>query len=189
VPDVTQLFDEYASAYARGERPHADDFLRRAGSAADELARMIDRFLAGAPRPPADESSVTVVEAWSAGEPPLVALRAHRGVRVDEVVDAIVDEAGVAPSKRAKVKRYYQELEGGLLDPAGVSARVWSVVKRLLGSDAERAAAWRGPATPITAAAAFFRADIAPLAHGVHEPVASASEEADEVDELFRAGS
>jgi len=189
VADVVELFDEYASAYARGERPHASEFLLRAGSDADELAAMIDRFLATAPAPAADESAVTVVEAWSAGEPPLVALRAGRGVRVDDVVDAIVDEAGVAPAKRAKVKRYYQELEGGLLSPRGVSELVWAAVKRLLGSEAERAAAWHAPAAPLAAAAAFFRADVSPLADGVLEADEPESEQLDEVDELFKDGS
>src|SRR5439155_25355177 len=106
--------------------------------------------------PVADESSVTVVEAWSAGEPPLVALRSGRGVRVDDVVDAIVDGTGVAPAKRAKVKRYYQELEGGLLSPRGVSERVWAAVKQLLGAEAERAAASQASAPPRAAAPSLF---------------------------------
>jgi cell division protein FtsB len=35
-----ELFDEYAAAYARGERPDAGAYLERAGAEADELARL-----------------------------------------------------------------------------------------------------------------------------------------------------
>ncbi len=169
-------------------RPQAREFLTRAGTDADELATMIDRFLAAAPARAADEAAVTIVDAWSKREPPLLALRASRGVRVDDVVDAIVDEADITQSKSAKVKRYYQELEGGLLDPRGVSQRVWTAVRRLVGSEAERAAAWRSSFDPLVPGAAYFRAEASPLAHGVLVKEAAEPEERDEVDELFAAG-
>jgi DNA repair protein RadA/Sms len=54
-----ELFDEYAAAYARGERPELGEFLARAGEDADELARLVDAFLARAPTP-APGSIVTV---------------------------------------------------------------------------------------------------------------------------------
>ena len=38
---------------------------------------------------------------------------------VDDVVGALIERLGLDPAKRAKVKRYYQRLEGGLLDPHG----------------------------------------------------------------------
>ena len=38
---VTDLFTEYADAYARGEHPRAEEYLARAGGQADELARLL----------------------------------------------------------------------------------------------------------------------------------------------------
>jgi hypothetical protein len=180
--DVRDLFAEYANAYARGEQPEARDYLERAGSAADELARLLEDFLVAAPRPPADADAFAVVSAWAEGEPPLVHLRASHGVRVDEVVDAIVDDAGVAAAKREKVKRYYQRLEQGLLDPRGVSERVWNTVRRLVGPAAEAAASWQiRPAEPQVT---YFRAAGAPLAAAALRD-APREPERDEVDELF----
>jgi hypothetical protein len=120
------------------------------------------------------------------GEPPLVHLRASRGVRVEEVVDALVADLALDPAKRPKVKRYYERLEQGLLEPARVSERVWGVVRRLVGAAAESAAAWRPP--PAEAAPALFfstaRLQAAPRGH-----VASGQPgEPDEIDDLFLSG-
>jgi hypothetical protein len=181
--DVRDLFAEYADAYARGDQPEAREYLARAGAGADELARLLDDLLVAAPRPPADADAFAVVSAWAEGEPPLVHLRASRGVRVDEVVDAIVEDAGLAAGKREKVKTYYQRLEQGLLDPRGVSERVWGAVRRLVGPAAEAAVAWQNrPAGP---GLAYFRATgVAPLAAAaMREP--TPQPERDDVDELF----
>ena len=72
---VDELFAEYAAAYARGERPAASEFLARAGGEAEELARLIDTFLARAPAPVPDETTVALFEGWRAGESPLLRLR------------------------------------------------------------------------------------------------------------------
>src|SRR6266545_4373897 len=60
---VPELFGEYAAAYSRGERPQAREFLARAGAQVDELARLIDAFLARAPAPAPDEQAVELFEA------------------------------------------------------------------------------------------------------------------------------
>lgn len=184
VPEyVRALFVDYATAYVRGEQPRARDYLARAGDGADELARLLEAFVGAAPRPQADADTVALVSAWAEHEPPLVSLRASHGVRVDEVVDAIVEEAGLATAAVPKVKTYYQRLEEGLLDASGVSERVWTVIRRLIGPAADTAAAWHaGPPPP---QAAFYRAAIqtpatdAALAREIFAP------ERDEVDELF----
>src|SRR5262245_37709693 len=117
VPDrVADLFAEYADAYARGEHPRAEDYLARAGGQADELARLLDRFVRAAPAPQADAATLALTEAALSGEPPLVTLRASQGIRVDDVVDELVGQLELDTSKRSKVKSYYQRLEGGLLD-------------------------------------------------------------------------
>jgi hypothetical protein len=181
--DVRELFAEYADAYVRGDQPQARDYLARAGNDADELGRMLERFLSAAPSPSAHAEALAIVGAWAEGEPPLVHLRASRGVRVDEVVDAIVQDAGVATEKRPKVKSYYQRLEHGLLDPSGVSERVWEVLRRLIGPLAD--AAVGRPTPSAISETAFFRA-AARLARGFSsdaEPAKPA--ERDEVDDLF----
>jgi hypothetical protein len=181
--DLRTLFDEYATAYVRGEQPHVRDYLARAGDGADELGRLLEAFLGAAPRPQADADTVALVSAWAENEPPLVHLRAARGVRVDEVVDAIVEEAGLAPTAASKVKRYYQRLEQGRLDASGVSERVWNVLRRLIGPAADTAAAWHaGPPAP---QAAFYRAAAPTPAAAAGMAEDRLSLDRDEVDELF----
>ena len=182
--DVFALFDDYAARFARGERPDARAYLARAGERADELATLLDRYLESAPAASPDAESVRVAEAWLAGDPPLVALRSSRGIRVEHVVDALMDRLALDPSKRAKVKRYYQRLEQGLLEPRGVSGRVWDVLQTTLGAGVERAAAWRP--RPLAVDAAYLRADALMQAH-VPPPAAPAAD-LDEIDELFLSG-
>ena len=55
--DVVALFEEYAAAYSRGDRPRAQDYLERAGPAADELAKLIDGWLRAVPVPEPDEET------------------------------------------------------------------------------------------------------------------------------------
>ncbi len=185
--DVLQLFEEYAGAYARGERPEAQEYLERAGDGADELAQLIEGWLRAVPVSEPDAETLALVSAWMEEEPPLVHVRASKGVRVDEVVTAIVADAGLAEAQTAKVKRYYQRLEEGLLDPRGVSERVWETLRRLIGPTAKAAATWR--LAPTSLEPAFYRAtapatlDAATDAMDAIPPMP----ERDEVDELFTA--
>jgi hypothetical protein len=181
--DVRDLFTEYADAYVRGDEPQARDFLARAGDDADELGRMLEAFLAAAPRQSPGPDALAIVGAWAEREPPLVHVRASRGVRVDEVVDAIVENTGIAAEKRPKVKRYYQQLEQGLLDPGGVSERVWEVVRRLVGPFAHAAASWSTPAA--IRGTAFFRAEAPPARGLAADEESPATHERDDVDDLF----
>src|SRR6187200_2422567 len=103
VPErVDELFAEYAAAYVRGERPAASEFLARGGAEADELAGLIDAFLARAPAPAPDEATVALFEAWQAGESPLVRLRTARGLKRETVVATIVRTLGLDAKKEAK---------------------------------------------------------------------------------------
>src|SRR5437763_3144085 len=112
------LFDDFAARVARGGGPDVRDYLERAGTEADALATMIDGFLARAEPPAPDEEAIQLARALVAGHPPLLELRKRRGIRVDEIVDTLVRALGIDAAKRDKVKRYYQQLEGGLLEPA-----------------------------------------------------------------------
>jgi hypothetical protein len=191
-PDrLFELFDEYAAACARGERPEAERYLEQAGSDADELARMIDWFLTATPRPEATTDDVRALEALLAPEPPLVAQRASRGIRVDDVVQALIDRLGLDPAKRAKVKRYYQQLEGGLLDSARVSATVWGVLEDLLGRTPPPIALYDRvfQSTPAPARL-YLRTDedsVVSKELSIDEAF-EARAEYDEIDELFTAG-
>src|SRR6266545_2227918 len=117
---VEELFGEYAAAYARGERPQAREFLARAGGHVEELAHLIDAFLARAPTPAPDEQAVQLFEAWQAGESPLLRLRTARGVTRDAVVAALVKTLGLDEKKKDKVRGYYDALESGVLEPERV---------------------------------------------------------------------
>ena len=181
--DVRALFADYATAYVRGEQPHVHDYLARAGDGADELSRLLEAFVGAAPRPQADADTVALVSAWAEAEPPLVHLRASRGVRVDEVVDAIVNETGLATADAPKVKGYYQRLEQGRLEPSGVSERVWNALRRLLGPAAATAAAWN--VGPLATQAAFYRAEAVTPAATAAMAEDRPGPERDKVDELF----
>ncbi len=183
--DVSRLFDEYAVRYSRGERPDARAYLERAGAGAGELAGLIDAFLTRAPAPEPDENTVALMQAWAAGEPPLLALRVRRGLRREAVVDALLAALGLAPEKRAKVARYYHELESGLLDPAAVSRSVFEALGETLRARAADLQSWRAR-PPEPAAAAFLRAPEPVAAPPAALAPAQPEEEWDEVDELFR---
>lgn len=187
MPDVSELFDDYAARYARGERPEASEYLDRAGPDADELARLIDGFVARSPAPAADENTMALMRAWTAGEAPLVALRARRGLRRDDVVEALIERLGLDRRKRAKVKERYDELERGLLDVARVDRRVWDVVASVLGARVSDLVAWRP--RPLAAEGTSLRVDraAAPLASLAMRTEAPGAErkEPDEIDRLF----
>ena len=182
---VSQLFDEWAASYARGENPDPLAYLERAGMHAEDLSRLMDGFLRLAPRNEPDEETLVLAQAWVSGASPLVELRASRGVRRDDVVEAVMNEFKLAPEGRAKVKRYYHELESGLLDPAGLDRRLADLLARTLRSTRDAILAWR-PRT-LAADPAYRASDVQyrPLARAPSQ----ADESPDEVDRLFRSGS
>ncbi|TMK78533.1 MAG: hypothetical protein E6G45_06430 [Actinobacteria bacterium] len=80
------------------------------------------------------------------------------------------------------MKRYYQGLEQGFLEPGRVSRRVWAVVSELVGTEAFQQTGWKSPQT----ANAYFRAEVMPSATAA--PAQAAADEEDEIDALFLAG-
>ena len=194
--DVAALFDEYAAAFARGEEPDLREYLARAGEGADELARLVEAFVAVAAAPEPSEERVALTRAWAAGDSPLLEARTRRGVRREDVVEAILSRFGLAADKRQKVAGYYHELEAGLLDPLRVDRGVWELLAELLRSsvsDLRRRPRLSPP--PAGLAVAYRRstpkavfesvAPAAPAAAQAPEP----PEPPDEVDRLFRSGS
>ncbi len=159
MPDVDRLFDELASAYARGERPDLPAYLARAGDGADELAGLVDAFLRVVPPPEPSDDDVAVMRARLEGEPGLIALRRRRGRKVDEVVGGLAERLTV--DDRPRLKRYYQRLEGGVLDPHRVDERVWDALTEQFGTSVRlliRPLATRGGGS----AMAYYRRTAAP---------------------------
>jgi hypothetical protein len=182
---VEELLGEYAAAYSRGERPQAREFLARAGGQVDELARLIDVFLARAPAPAPDAQAVELFDAWQAGESPLLRLRTARGVTRDAVAAALVRTLGLDVTKEDKVKRYYHELESGSLDSERVDRRVWDVLAETLGARVGDLFGWR-PRQPDFLSPAFARSS-RPVMAAMRVPEQTEEPE-DEVDRLFRSG-
>ena len=133
---VDALFEEFVSRWTRDETIDVDALLERAGPESDELARLIDAFLARAPRrePSAEaRAAVAALAARLEQEPPLLTARVAARARVRDVAAAIVTACALPAEAEQLVRSYYQRLEGGLLDPKGVSDGVWSVLERVLG--------------------------------------------------------
>ena len=157
--DLETLLDELALRHARGEPLDVEGTLRRAGDRADELAPLIEAFLARAPRREPTPRALAFVR--SLDDPPMVRARVAKALKVDDVVDAIVTECELDPGARPKVRRYYQQLEGGILDPTRVAATVWDVITDLLGRSravSRRLSAGRRAAAPMYRADTLFGA-------------------------------
>jgi hypothetical protein len=185
--ELDTLLDELARRHARGEPLDVEGTLARAGDRADELAPLIEAFLARAPRREPTAESLAFVR--SLDEPPLLRARVAKSLRVDDVVDVIVADCELDPEARPKVRRYYQQLEGGVLDPAPVAASVWDAISALLGRSRESLTAPH--AGTVSSASPMYRADrlfepgdMPALAERLVEP-----EPPDEVDALFLGAS
>jgi hypothetical protein len=179
------LFDEYVAAYARGERPSAEEYLARAGKESDELAALIERFLQAAPTPSPTDTDVELFEGWLAGESPLMRLRVTRGLTRDRMVEALIGKLGLDPAKRDKLKRYYHELESGLLDEQRVDKSVFTALAEELGSRVGDLIAWRP--RPLFLQSAYLRADEVVMADMRMDTVPEPEEEPDEIDRLFHS--
>jgi hypothetical protein len=187
---VDTLFDEYAARWARGERPDTADYLDRAGWQREELALMIDRYLAVAPGPEPDEATVRFVSAlYERGEPPLLAARVARGLRVRAVVDWVMQSFSLPADKAEKVSLYWHELERGRRRPQDIAPELWGKVVELLGPAAEAARGWSPP--PMLAADVKYsrvRDETFLTEPPVPAPAVEEESQTDEVDRLFGYG-
>jgi hypothetical protein len=190
LPDpLFDLFDEYAVRYARGEQPDPVLYLDRAGDDAEALAEMIDRFLQWAPPSSPDDVAVALMRAWLAGEPPLRELRVQRGLRVEDVVRQLSADFDVDVAQVGKLRRYFQRLERGALDPGRVDRRVFEALAAALQASASVLRSWASAPRGAQTAAPAYRGDREPTAAPAVPP--AEDEGWDEVDELFlgpRAG-
>ena len=88
------------------------------------------------------------------------------------------------PERRAKVKRYYHELESGLLDPAGLDERLADLLARTLRSTRDAILAWRP--RPLAAGPAYRVSEARYRLEALPPP--EVDESPDEVDKLFHSG-
>lgn len=139
------LFDEFATAYRRGDAPDVLDYLGRAGDDADALAELIDRFLRAVPSRAATEEEIVLMQARLEHEPPLLVLRQRRRLTRDAVVSALVGALGLDTAKSAKVKGYFSDLEVGVLDPKPVDRTVWDALTGILNANVRILAGLRPP--------------------------------------------
>lgn len=180
--ELETLLDELARRHARGEPLDVAELLARAGDRADELAPLVESFLLLAPRNAPTAEATAFVR--SLDDPPLLRARVAKRLRVDDVVDAIVAACSIRPDARPKVRRYYQQLEAGVLDPAPVAASVWDAITGLL--ERPRALLAERPLGGMPAASPMYRADRLEHAVELHERLVTLPPEPlDEVDALF----
>ena len=184
---VELLFDEFAARHARGEHPDAREYLERAGESRDELARLLDGFLAAAPVQPPSEETLALFDSLLSQEPPLLAARVRQGWRRDDIVDWICERFGISSDKREKVAGYWHQLETGLLPVDRISARLRDALSERFGEAVEAAAVWKTPSIEVRAA---YRRALGPPMERMDllasmDTVLSDATEPDEVDKLF----
>lgn len=183
---VRTLFDEYTASFQRGEHPDPVAYLDRAGDASDELRDMIEAFLETAPPPDPDPALVAAMNAWIAGQAPILELRKARGAPAAEVVATLAAELDVAEPKRRKLARYYNRLENGLLDVTRVDGRVFEALAKALNVNVSDLLFARS-APPASAPAYLRSSREAEEVFEIHLDALVATDPADrdEVDELF----
>jgi hypothetical protein len=183
--DVETLLDELLRRHARGEPLDVEGLLGEAGPDAEELAMLIDRLLERAPRQQPSEDALEYVRGLE--DPPLLRARRERGLKIDAVVDAIIVACQLRPDSRGKVRRYYQMLEGGTLDPSGVADRVWTALADAIGRPMEALArsAFTEPSMPASPMYRLADARLDPDQLAKSPKTTSEPQAPDEVDELF----
>ena len=181
--ELETLLDELARRHARGEPLDVAGTLLKAGDRADELAPLIEAFLDRAPRRAPTDDALAFVR--SLDDPPMLRARVAKALKVDDVVDAIVTACKVRPEARPKVRRYYQQLEGGILDPSRVATSVWDAITTLL--ERPRAALLAPRYEVMPQVSPMLRSDMLFDASELQARLTEASEPdpPDEVDALF----
>jgi hypothetical protein len=206
VTDVERLFAEYKELHASGGEADPQRFLARvSGLEREQLAALIDAYLERAPRREFDAAafrdspaaavadSVTRTLTGSAGLWPVLLPRLRNQARIKraDLVAVLAARLG-AQSQQEKVASYYHEMEQGRLPASGVSDTVLEALGKVVGygKDALRSAgempAPGGP--PPEAGAVFTRTSRREGAADEEVAPATASEDWDEVDRLFRGG-
>jgi hypothetical protein len=203
-----QVLSEFIDAWNAGQRPDVDDYIARVPAEEQvSLGEELAIFLTFAPTPEYSDDALTAIQAEIAAAGGAEArgvfatllsrLRERLGLSTGEVADALVAELDLSKGQTPKTTGYLKRLEGGKLEPARVSRRVFDALGKVFGlsasalEDAADRGAWSATAAP----AAVFRADEDAAARaGRHlEVLADAlavpgGDHRDEVDDLFLGG-
>lgn len=210
--DVEQLLSQYIAEHRAGGTADPLEYLDRLeGTDREELAALIDAYLARSPGQPwnpetfggspaerLSESLARSLEGASGLWPTILPrLRDRARLKRDELVQRLARGLGVSDDE-AKVGVYYHQMEQGLLPSQGVSSRVLEALGAIVGASAEFL---RQAGTPL-GGGRLADEDIVytrtafqdeRFALGEQVPPAprspgAAEVEWDEVDELFRGG-
>ena len=155
--DVDRLIEEFAAEWEAGRRTDVGSFLERVDPGQrQELAAALDRYLMSAPTrrwdPEAFEGSLAQrasdqvyesVAGVSGAWPELLPrLRNQARIKRRELVERLTDALGFTGAQQvAKIGDYYNRMEHGRLEAAGVSRRVIDALAGLLDADADAIAA------------------------------------------------
>jgi hypothetical protein len=197
---VEELLQSYIEAHREGGEADPTAFLGQvSGVERDELAALIDHYLARAPAKQFDREAFErsrVDPRWEAMTerilaPTLEELRAEAALSKREVADALAKELNVVGHEQA-VKARYHELETGQLDSRRIATRVWTTLAQMFGQSGERLreivefSRERGSGSG-EAAIIFARTDRshASASPGGHAPAGQSSSAEDPVDAAF----
>lgn len=201
--DVDVLLARFIEEWNAGQRPAVEDFLSQANAVErDELADQISTFLAFAPTPRFEETTIDqllsapTVEAAAqafaaeAGAWPtlLPRLRAQAGLSLRDLASRVLRAADLGDRGLDKTEQRLGEMERGDLDASSVSTRIIDVLGRVLGINSADLARTGMPAA---AAGALYRReagrDVAEGLDLLADALAAPAPEGewDEVDELF----
>jgi transcriptional regulator with XRE-family HTH domain len=203
-----RILSEFIDAWNAGRRPDVDEHVARApaGERAD-LAEELLAFLAFAPAPDygaaeldAIREEPVVVEALGAAGarggllPALLPrLRERRSLSVAALAEERTGALGLARDRAEKTGAYLERLEGGELEPARISRRVFEALARVL----------RVPRSELEGAGELSRWGTAPVFRGDEDATEAVAPhldllgealatpggaERDEVDDLFLGG-
>jgi transcriptional regulator with XRE-family HTH domain len=203
-----RILSEFIDAWNAGRRPDVDDHIARAPARERAaLAEELLAFLAFAPTPDYGEAELqairdepVVVEALGAAGgrggllPALLPrLRERRSLTVGELAEQLTDVLGLRRDRAEKTAAYVERLEGGELEPARISRRMFEALARVL----------RVPRAELEGAGELSRWGTAPVFRGDQDATeevaphlellgdalaAPGGAQRDEVDDLFLGG-
>jgi hypothetical protein len=212
--DVDRLLNDYVAEHRAGGEADPLEYLSRLeGTDRQELAALIDSYLASAPRREWDAAAFESSSARRVSEslersllgvsgmwPSLLPrLRERARLKRSEVVSRLAEALGFA-GQREKVGLYYHEMEQGLLPAEGVSSGVLQALGEIFGQSAEALREAGAPLRPqvgreIASQEVFARTARPDAEYAEAEPTSPEQppgpqrpEEWDEVDRAFRGG-
>lgn len=197
---VEELLQSYIEEHRVGGAADPVAFLREvSGAERDELAALIDHYLARAPAKAFDREAFDRFRAdprWRAAAerilaPTLEELRAQAELSKREVAEALARDLDVVGHEEM-VKARYHELETGQLEPRRIATRVWGALATMFGQSADRLReivdfSHEGGASAGEAAGIFARRSIphASASPGTPAPAGQAPPADDPVDAAF----